>query len=720
MRTTARRSPRRLTEEILRPLPVLAGAYGDIFFIRNPWFGALVLFCTFLVPDIGVHGLLAGLCALGIIRALNTALLDSLFARVAACNSVLMGLYFGSLYKLSPAGLLTLFTAVLAILAVTNLVMGALAKKNLPALSLPFSLVGFVVFWWVKAIGPLIHSGPYLTGGSVPGGVSAGAGLFAAAGNTLGSILFLPGALAGMGILVFLLLYSRLQFLLVCYGLFLAVLSQGIFYTLLPGPAHYSTPFNLVLTSIALGGIFIAFSRASLAVATAGILFAVAVEGAYYRFFSFTGDISPLTFPFCISTVLLLDFVRSHRPQWLPARTARDIETTASLHRSRRERFGDETPVLGLPLLREAAVLQGVDGEWTHVGPWRFALDFFITDPPGSSHRPGAAEAADYHVFGAEVVSPCDGEVVRVENEHPDQKLGLIDLEYNWGNYVMIRTPAGRYVLLSHLQRGSAKVKVGSWVYAEQPVALVGNSGHSYEPHLHLQVQESALLGAPTMPFRFKSYQSGGEVHFFTVPRQGERAGPFPPNKTLPYALGLKLGQELNFILEEDGRKIKTAVKVRLDELTGEWFFADEKNGRLSFWSDPRIFYVYDLQCSDESPLNLLMAALPRLPLTFGREYRWKDTLPLTVTNRGPRRLLLELLNPFFKTLARGRLADYTLDASGMRLSGQVLFLNNPVRTLAVIDPLAGIKELRAGRIRLVREEASSASPGARGAPAAG
>lgn len=703
MRTTAQRPPRRLTEEIPRLLSVFVGAYGDIFFIQSRWFGALILFCTFLVPNIGAHGLLAGLCALAVIRALNTALPDSLFARVAACNSILMGLYFGSNYRLSPAGLLVLFAAVLAILAVTNLVMGAFAKKNLPALSLPFSIVGFVVFWWVKAIGPLIHSRPYLVGGT-----PSGAGPLAAAGNTLGSILFLPGVFGGIAILLLLLLYSRLQFLLVCYGLFLAVVSQGVFYTLLPGPAHYSTPFNIVLTSIALGGIFVSFSRASLAIATAGVLFAVAVEAAYLKFFSFTGDISPLTFPFCFSALLILDFIRSHRPQWLPAQIARDIETTASLHQSRRERFGDETPVLGLPLLQEASVLQGVDGEWTHLGPWRFALDFFIEDPAGRSYRLDAANAADYHIFGAEAVSPCDGEVVRVENEHPDQKIGLVDLEYNWGNYVMIRTPAGQYVLLSHLRQGSVKVKPGSWVYSGQPVAQAGNSGHSYEPHLHLQVQESALLGAPTMPFRFKTYQSGREICFFTVPQKGAKVGPVPLNKTLPYSLGLKLGQELNFSLETGGEKVKVSIKVKLDERTGQWVFTDEKNGTLPFWSDQRIFYVYDLQCSVESPLNLLMAALPRLPLTFGREYSWSDTLPLAVANRGARRLLLEVLSPFFKTLGRKRLAEYRLDPSGMVLSGRVLFFNNRVDTLAVIDPLAGIKELRVGQLRLTREAADA------------
>lgn len=703
MRTIAQRSPLSPAEEIRHLLSVFAGAYGDIFFIQNIWFGTLVLLCTFLVPDIGVHGFLAGLCALALIRAVNAALPDSLFARIAVCNSVLMGLYFGALFKLTPAGLLVLFTATAAILLVTNLVMNVFAYRHLPALSLPFSLVGFVTFWWVKSMGTLIQFKPYLFHESVLGAAFPGGAAFASVGKILSNIIFMPGAYAGAAILVFLLFYSRLQFFLVCYGLFLAVISQVVFYPFLPGPVHYATPFNIVLTSIALGGIFLPFSRASVAIATVGVFFAVAIEGAFLRFFSYTPDISPMTFPFCLTMILLLDFIRTHRPQWCPAEISRNIETTADLHHSRRERFGETTPVLGLPILQEAAVMQGIDGEWTHIGAWRFALDFHITDPLGKPCRLDETGVENYYIFGTQVVAPCDGEIARVEDGHPDQKIGLIDLEYNWGNYVMIRTPAGHYVLLAHLKQNSIAVKLGSWVYEGQPLAMAGNSGHSYEPHLHLQMQKNAILGAPTIPFRFKSYQSNRIISFFNVPRKGVKVSPFPFNKTLPYSLALKLGQELHFVMETAGKKVNVSIKVRLDEQTGRWFFEDEKKGRLSFWSDPRIFYVYDLQCAEESPLNMLMAALPLLPLTFGHEYSWKDCLPLGVTNRGVRRAILELLNPFFESLSRSRAADYKLDPTGMTLSGRVLFFNERVETVASLDPLVGIREVRVGQLKLTR-----------------
>jgi len=44
---------------------------------------------------------------------------------------------------------------------------------------------------------------------------------------------------------------------------------------------------------------------------------------------------------------------------------------------------------------------------------------------------------------------------------------------------------------LAHLEQGSVTVRVGDIVHQGQPLAAVGNNGHSNQPHLHLQVQDS-------------------------------------------------------------------------------------------------------------------------------------------------------------------------------------------------------------------------------------
>ena len=51
--------------------------------------------------------------------------------------------------------------------------------------------------------------------------------------------------------------------------------------------------------------------------------------------------------------------------------------------------------------------------------------------------------------------------------------------------------PAGPYVLLAHLRRGSVRVAPGDELVAGAPVGECGNSGNSTEPHVHLQVSDS-------------------------------------------------------------------------------------------------------------------------------------------------------------------------------------------------------------------------------------
>jgi len=75
------------------------------------------------------------------------------------------------------------------------------------------------------------------------------------------------------------------------------------------------------------------------------------------------------------------------------------------------------------------------------------------------------------------------------------------------GNYIMVRS-GDFFVLLCHLKKDSAKVKIGDLVRAGQQLGEVGNSGSSIQPHLHIQVMNSDQyfpLFANLLPFKFSS-----------------------------------------------------------------------------------------------------------------------------------------------------------------------------------------------------------------------
>lgn len=109
-----------------------------------------------------------------------------------------------------------------------------------------------------------------------------------------------------------------------------------------------------------------------------------------------------------------------------------------------------------------------------------------------------------YKIFLDRIYSPCEGQVIWVENAQADHIPGAglppppqagpafgpqAQLAALAGNSLAIQTQTqtGPYlVVLAHLQQGSATVRVGERVHTGQPLGRVGNSGNSTEPHLHI------------------------------------------------------------------------------------------------------------------------------------------------------------------------------------------------------------------------------------------
>jgi hypothetical protein len=75
------------------------------------------------------------------------------------------------------------------------------------------------------------------------------------------------------------------------------------------------------------------------------------------------------------------------------------------------------------------------------------------------------------------------------------------------GNHVVIAaSPAGPFVLLAHLQRGSVRVRAGDQVRVGETVGACGNSGNSTQPHVHLQATDSLdWAAAHGVPISFPS-----------------------------------------------------------------------------------------------------------------------------------------------------------------------------------------------------------------------
>jgi hypothetical protein len=133
------------------------------------------------------------------------------------------------------------------------------------------------------------------------------------------------------------------------------------------------------------------------------------------------------------------------------------------------------------------------------------ALDI-VQQVDGSGYRGDAADRANYYAWGEPLHAPADGTVATAVDIFPDQPIGSTDHVHLAGNHVVIDIGGGRFVGMAHLQSGSVRVAVGDRVRRGDVIGLVGNSGNSDEPHLHIQGQNSAVFDPITPPSGLKTY----------------------------------------------------------------------------------------------------------------------------------------------------------------------------------------------------------------------
>jgi hypothetical protein len=104
------------------------------------------------------------------------------------------------------------------------------------------------------------------------------------------------------------------------------------------------------------------------------------------------------------------------------------------------------------------------------------------------------ADPARYAIYGDPVFAPCAGVVIHAEDGAPDMPPPQADRARLPGNHVLLECD-GIHLLLAHFRRGSVRVAQSQHVTTDTVVGLVGNSGNTNEPHLHIHAQRPAAPG---------------------------------------------------------------------------------------------------------------------------------------------------------------------------------------------------------------------------------
>jgi len=161
----------------------------------------------------------------------------------------------------------------------------------------------------------------------------------------------------------------------------------------------------------------------------------------------------------------------------------------------------NSTP-LSLPFKGEWAVMWG--GDTKELNPHheiknqRFALDFNLLRGFGKSHDSSGKHNEDYFAFGKEILAPADGTVTEVIDGVHDNVPFFPNQYSALGNCVIIRHRPNEYSVLSHLKKGSTRIKAGDTVLRGDVIGLCGNSGNSSEPQLEYFLTNSGNMEEAT------------------------------------------------------------------------------------------------------------------------------------------------------------------------------------------------------------------------------
>ena len=98
-----------------------------------------------------------------------------------------------------------------------------------------------------------------------------------------------------------------------------------------------------------------------------------------------------------------------------------------------------------------------------------------------------------YEIYGDTIFAPCDGKIVKVTDGLDNVPAG-VDVKTNPAGNHLVLEYQNSLIVFAHILKNSILVSTGEFVKKGQPMAQVGNSGHTSEPHLHIH----AIAGTDT------------------------------------------------------------------------------------------------------------------------------------------------------------------------------------------------------------------------------
>ncbi len=637
------------------PLDAILYTYAIIYFSNRRWLGAILLVATMWSPLGGLIGLCGLLISFAVAHFLGFDR-ESIRGGSYLFNSLLTSLALGQLYLAAPFSVVGLFVLLAVCGVLTMFITVGLASQmhrhwGLPSMSLPFVLAHILVFFLLTSMQtPPVEESTPLTLTQAPGYLHV-----ACFFESFAKILFVPHVTIGVIVLVAMLIYSRLMVVYAALGYAVGMLTLAVLPFSYSYEAATHLAFNFMFCGIALGGIFFVPSRGSLVLVAVGSAFCAAVAVAVTNIFE-PLDFLPIALPFNVVVLLVLYVMKLRTaPMHIHVTPFAPLSPEENFRKFRTDvaRFPEYGfPTMLCPFAGQRVVTQGVDGEMTHRGDWRFALDFEVLDEPGRKYEGSPKQLDNFYTFNTPVLSPGRGTVAKTIDHVDDRPINSNNFGNNWGNLVIIQLDEGTFVKLCHLKKGSVRVKEGQRVKPGEIIGYCGNSGRSPVPHLHVQIQTTAQVGATTIPFRLRHYveENGkGSVYYTAgIPDEDARIHGVTFDSHISECFDNIARREYAYRAVQNGEPVKESIRCRVNDV-GNYVFESPFGATLTANVVDHAFYALDYQGTRNSVLYWLWLGLSRVPFIEDRRVKWHDAIDVRPMLRPWVGLVLDLTGPFFR-----------------------------------------------------------------------
>ncbi len=665
-------------------LSSIVNSYTQIFFSNSRIFALILIAVSFFDFWAGLSGVIAVIVSnsLAYLTGFNRL---SIKKGYYGFNSLLVGLGLGIYFQPGPAFFIVLFFAALLTLFITLLLEGVVGKYGLPFLSLSFLLGTWAVSiatrqftaLHVSERGIFMTNEMFILGGNrmvgsynwlVDLGLPDSLRLYF---TSLGAIFFQYHLFAGILVAVGLLIYSRIAFILSLVGFFSAWAYYHVIGADIRELSYSYIGFNFILTSIAIGGFFIIPSRWSfLWVILLTPLISIILTSTQVVFSMF--QLSVYSLPFNMVVLLFLYSLKFRerffdKPE-LVSYQQFSPEKNLYAHLNYRTRFGKAFYFpFALPFWGEWKVTQGHNGKLTHLGDWRHAWDFEVTDEKGKTFGDSGNVCEDYYGYNKPVIAPANGWVEEIVDGVDDNEIGNIDLDHNWGNTLVLRHGDQLYSKLSHLKKGSFKVAKGDTVKKGRIVASCGNSGRSPYPHIHFQIQSTPYIGSKTLDYPISHYinhkKGTFELTSWEKPENDVIVSNVSKNSSLEKAFHFIPGQKLSLTVNPGGEKeYHLNWEVEISAINTSYIYCEKTNSRAWFSNDGDIHYFTHFEGDRSSLLFRFFLGAYKVMIGYYPGLLVKDRYPIYTFSNRFLGIVQDFVAPFFLFIS----SEYSMSYTGM------------------------------------------------------